>query len=64
MNIFNVGDLMSVHGMTWRVDKVYPAKDGNGPSVGLVNPDNPNHGTTFFVSTLVDLINARKAARL
>lgn len=50
-------------GAVWKVSSVNTVTEGDSPrvSVGLVNPENPNHGTAFFADVLDTIVIHRNA---
>ncbi|MEV4604822.1 hypothetical protein AB0K15_46665 [Amycolatopsis sp. NPDC049253] len=53
---YRVGELLTLRsGTTWRVRDLHVAENGR-PGVGLVNPDNRHHGTSFYADVLDELV--------
>lgn len=58
---YRIGELLTLKsGATWRVDSLTPRADG-GVGVGLRNPVNPGHGTSFYAGVLDSLVTTRHA---
>lgn len=56
---FRVDEILTLlSGATWRVQDLHSGQEGR-PGVGLVNPFNPNHGTSFYADVLAGLIAER-----
>lgn len=51
-------------GRTWKVARVFRSEDGHTVVVGLVDPENPNHGTAFRAEVLDALIVTPPRVRL
>lgn len=58
---FRVGEILTLRGGdTWRVRDVH-ANSAGRIGVGLVNPFNPNHGTSFYADALPGCLAERPA---
>ncbi|WP_329069029.1 hypothetical protein [Amycolatopsis sp. NBC_01480] len=60
LRVYHVGELLTLRsGERWRVDTLHRGRYGR-PGVGLVNPDNPRHGTSFYADVLDELVVERR----
>jgi hypothetical protein len=60
LRVYHVGELLTLRsGATWRVHTLHRGRYGR-PGVGLINPDNPRHGTAFYADVLDELVVERR----
>lgn len=55
---YSVGDVLIVHGDTWRIDRLYTSKDGSAAAamVGTVKPRYGSHDRTAYTLSVLDAI--------